>query len=66
MKTLIVITMLFGIIYSVYSTMEMNYSKEFYDNFELLENMLLAARFIKFFGEVYLHIVFLNVVKFLL
>ena len=58
--------MIFGIIYSVYRSMEMDFKEEFIENFTVLENLLIVARAIKFSGDIYLHIVFIMVVKFLL
>ena len=46
--------------------MEMDFKEEFIENSVLLENLLIVARVIKFSSDIYLHIVFIMVVKYLL
>jgi hypothetical protein len=66
MNTFIVITIIFGILTSVYWSMEMDFKEEFNENYRLLEIIQTVARAIKFSIDIYIHIVFILVVKFLL
>ena len=44
----------------------MNFKEEFIENYALLEILLIVARVLKFSSDIYLHIVFIMVVKYLL
>ncbi len=66
MYTLIVITSTYGLIFSVYRYIEFDVTEVFDSNYQLMSIILSTARCIKFLGDLYLHIVFIIVFKFLL
>lgn len=66
MYALIVITLIYGVIYSVYRIYERDAPEEFDENYEFISTALLIGRSFKFLGDLYLHLVFILVFKYLL
>jgi hypothetical protein len=66
MWILISIALIYGVVNSIYYSLQMDYKEEFIENSTLLENLLFAMRVAKLAADIFVHLVFFNVVKFLL
>ncbi len=65
MWILISIALIYGVVASIYSSLQIDYKEEFIENSTLLENLLLAMRVAKLAADIFVHLVFFIVVKFL-
>lgn len=65
MYTLIVIALVNGLMISASRFYEFEWPQDFYSNSELISKVLNSARIVKFVGDIYLHIVFILVFKYL-
>jgi hypothetical protein len=66
MCILILITMVFGIVFSINRILELNYPIAFAENLNLISTCVAVSRTVKFLGDLYVHIVFIKVFKYLL